>query len=211
MAIRAVIADADEASLLAMAETLKRIKDISCVGCYQSARELLEAMSTAKPDVALIDLGILASAGVECLRRMNAMRPALRAIVVTGASDLDDDLFFGSLSAGAGGYVVKTASVSDWEAAIRVAFSGGMPLSELAAQKLVRFFQSIQLSSQTEERLTPAEREVLASVLNGAEDKEVATHLGVAVTTVHSHLHNIFEKLSAGSREAAVRKYFGLE
>src|SRR5438034_4697168 len=197
MAIRAVIADADQASLLAMAETLKRIKDVSCVGSYQSARELLEAMSTVRPDVALIDLGILASEGVESLRRMNAMRPALRTIVVTGASDLDDDLFFGSLSAGASGYVFRTASLSNWEAAIRVAFSGGTPLSELAAQKLVHFFQSIRLSSRPEMHLTPAEREVLARVLNGAEDTEVAAQLGVAIATVHSHLHNIFEKLSA--------------
>jgi DNA-binding NarL/FixJ family response regulator len=133
--------------------------------------------------------------------------PKLQIVIVTVYED--SDRIFQALRAGACGYLLKRARPEKIIAAIQEAHEGGVPMTPEIARKVIgQFRQQAATASQVED-LTDREREVLALVMRGHGNKEIAEQLGVTVAAVKWHLQHIYEKLHVHSRTEAALKFKG--
>ena len=165
--------------------------------------DLLEQIEDHHVDVVLIDLYL--ADGESSLAAARAARERftdLRVIVVSAS--LDWDAVTASRQAGANGYLPKDLPVEDMAAAIRA----------LADPNLGRSFSDRVSSARTgngsrwvnEAGLTRREREVLFEIVCGYSNREIAGRLGVSVTTVNKHVHQILTKLEAKTRAQVIAR-----
>jgi DNA-binding NarL/FixJ family response regulator len=117
-------------------------------------------------------------------------------------------MVFQALVAGASGYLIKKTSPANLLDAIKEAHSGGAPMTSHIARKVVNFFQAkpIIKQSNSENLLTPREKEVLGGLIEGNSYKSIADTLNISVDTVRFHFRNIYKKLHVHSQSEAVAK-----
>lgn len=178
-----------------------------CEKVLSSARGLFSDLAKGPvPDVVLLDLRMPQVSGLEALQEMRRLFPALKVILLT-ASDDEKDLLEG-LRKGAAGYLLKTSTPDEIEAAIRRACRGGVTVDPDLNRHLVD-----QLREAPEEEgatLSPKEFEVLRHLADGKPAKQIAVAMDLSIHTVDSHLRNLYRKLNAPNQSAAVARAFRL-
>lgn len=175
-----------------------------CVASYPNAEIALAEIPNQPPDVVLMDIDLPGMNGVECVRKLKAVLPAIRVVMLTVYEN--PEKIFDALSAGAVGYLLKKRLTEDLLEAIQDAYSGGAPMSSQIARKVVQFFQKIPPSSNMES-LSTRELEVLDLLAKGFLVKEIADKTGLGYGTVRTYIRRIYEKLQVHSRSQAVAKY----
>jgi DNA-binding NarL/FixJ family response regulator len=170
--------------------------DFAIVGEAGDGEEAVRLASTLEPEVVLLDLEMPVLDGVGALRRMREADPDIRVIVFTAFDS--DERIVEAVRAGAKGYLLKGAPRESLFQAVRVVHAGGALLEPLVASRLMA-----RMSEPSEEALTPREREVLALVARGLQNREVAAELGITERTVKYHVTAILAKLGAGNRTEA--------
>jgi DNA-binding NarL/FixJ family response regulator len=163
------------------------LKNFAVAGAFGSAEELLAA--GVETDVVLLDLELPGMSGVEAIPRIGA-----RVLVLTAYAN--DEQIDAVLRAGAGGYLLKGASVDEIERAIRAVARGETYLVSRVAARVVALAHAPRLSAR--------EREVLRLVAAGRSNKEIGAELKVTERTVKFHVTAIFNKLGAENRAQAV-------
>ena len=149
------------------------------------------------PDVLLMDLSMPLMDGVEATRRVLALQPKARIVMLTSFSEPEH--VNAALDAGAIGYVLKDAEPDEIIRAVRAAARGEAPFSPRAAGALL----ARRAERQTAETLTPREREVLQLVGQGLANKQISRKLGIREKTVKAHLTNVFQRIRVSDRTAA--------
>ncbi len=177
------------------------------VGEAGDAGEALRRVVELRPDVVLLDNHMPGVNGVDAIAAIREAVPGVRVILLTVSEDEDD--LSRALTAGAAGYLLKTVESEFLAAAIRRALAGEAVVSPELTHKLVRALRAASspaaTNGQTEEILSPREREILREIAAGASNKEIARSLGIAETTVKVHVQHILRKLNLNSRvQAAV-------
>ena len=156
----------------------------------------------------LMDIRMPRLNGIEAARRIRAVLPATRILMLT-VSDEEDDLYE-AIKAGANGYLLKEISAEEVAGAVQAVAQGHSLISPSMASKLL---QRVQLpwpsrrprrSSCPAPVLTARELEVLKLVARGMSNREVADQLYISENTVKNHMRNILEKLHLHSRMEAV-------
>lgn len=198
MTIRIVLADDHPIVREGLASVLETQPDFEVVGQANDGSEAVDVVSALKPDVVLLDLEMPHLDGVQALRAMRAADATVKALVFT-AFDTDERII-GAVQAGARGYLLKGAPRDELFNAIRVVARGGSTLQPVVAAKLME-----RMSSPADEALTEREREVLRSMAQGLQNKEIAQRLVISERTVKFHVSAILAKLGAGNRTEAVR------
>jgi NarL family two-component system response regulator LiaR len=202
--IRVLIAD-DHAVVRQGLRTFLELQDeIEVVGEAADGEEAVALVTSTEPDVALLDLVMPRLGGLEAIRRIRAVAPATRVLVLT--SFADDDTVLPAVRAGAAGYLLKDAQPPELVGAIRAVHAGEALLAPAVATMLVE-----QLAAEDGagsgpprgEQLTPREREVLALLARGRANKVIARDLGVSERTVKTHVSNILGKLNLTDRTQA--------
>lgn len=195
----------DNADLRAtLARVVNRAAGFQCVGQYGDGESALEGLTKDKAQVVLMDINLPGMSGVECVRRLKQRMPETLAVMLTAYEDTDN--IFGSLEAGASGYLLKRAKSAEILQAIREVVDGGSPMTAHIARKVVHSFQARGASPQTTENLAEREREVLDLLAQGFMYKEIADKLGISFETVRTYIRRIYEKLHVRSRTEAVAK-----
>ena len=100
--------------------------------------------------------------------------------------------------------------MEELEKAVRDVYAGDIHFSQSALQSLAGVFQAKRTIGVNSLLLTAREEQVVACLISGRQDKEIAEELGVGKDTVHSHLQRLYAKLGVHSRREAVQKYLGL-
>jgi DNA-binding NarL/FixJ family response regulator len=156
------------------------------------------------PDVAVLDIQMPGTSGIEATRRIKAEHPDVRVLVLTAYDD--DPYIFALLQAGASGYILKTADSAELVRAVRAVHRGESPLDPAVTQKVVQQLATGRpLGAQTTvEALTGREAEVLRLVAKGRTNKAIGRALNISDRTVQGHLANIYGKLNVSSRTEAV-------
>jgi DNA-binding NarL/FixJ family response regulator len=180
--------------------------EIECIAIYPTAEAALKGIVQNPPDVALVDVNLPAMNGIECVARLSALCPSVLYLILTTYEDAP--MIFDALKAGACGYLLKRTPPAEIAAAILQARAGGSPMSPQIARQVVGFFHRTPATDGLSV-LTPREREVLELLATGSLYKQIASHLGVSLDTVRTHLRKIYEKLHVHSRTEAVVKYLG--
>jgi DNA-binding NarL/FixJ family response regulator len=182
--------------------------DFEVVGEAANGEEALHLSTTSHPEVVLMDLRMPILDGVAATRRLRALHPEVRVIVLTTFDD-DEDIFEG-LRAGALGYLLKDASSAKLFEAVRAAARGESFLQPSVAAKVVaefaRLAEHAPRAEVPAEALSDRELAVLRLVAQGSSNKEIALALFIAEGTVKNHLTNILTKLDARDRTQAALK-----
>lgn len=164
-------------------------------------------------DVLLVDLGLPDVPGLEVIRRCRGMQPTCAVMVITMFGDEANMLR--AFEAGAGGYLLKDGTERDLAAHVLSLHAGGSPMSPIIARQLLVRWQAGPLpaaaparrsaaASAPADALSRRESEVLDLIARGFTYPEIAQQLALSVTTVQTHVRNIYGKLDVHSKTEAV-------
>lgn len=176
--------------------------DFSCTG-YPSAEAAIENLYFDKPEVVLMDVNLPGISGIEATKILKEKFPQVQIMMFTIYENNEN--VFDALEAGASGYILKQTKPAQLLEAIREIYDGGAPMSSQVAKMVVNFFQKKHVSD-TEVALSERENEILSLLTAGYRNKEVADKLSISLSTVKSHVYNIYQKLHVTSRVEAVNK-----
>jgi NarL family two-component system response regulator LiaR len=178
---------------------LKNMPELELVGEACDGREAIEFCEQRQPDVILMDLVMPELGGVAATRTIHQRWPRVQVIALT--SFQEKELVQDALQAGAIGYLLKNVSGEELAEAIRQAHGGRPTLAPEAVQAL------IQPPSEAESMaadLTRREQEVLALLVKGMSNPEIAERLVISRSTVKVHISSILSKLGVASRAEAI-------
>jgi DNA-binding NarL/FixJ family response regulator len=203
--------NANETFLLVDDNTLLRGSLAKLIGLWRkdalifeasNGQEALEQARRLKPQVILMDIRMPECNGIEATRLIKAEFPETKIIMLT-VSDDEEDLFE-AMSSGAHGYLLKDMRPEELLERLEDALRGEAVIAAPMAQHLLdAFVEQAQRrggEGQSDEELSPREREVLDLVRQGITNKEIAARLFISVGTVKNHIHHILEKLHLKNR-----------
>jgi len=176
------------------------------VGEAGTVAEAITLSRELKPNLILMDFGLPDGTGLDATQAILADNPDTNIIFLT-VHEADDDLF-AAIRSGAKGYLLKNIPVAKVIDAIKGLVHGEAPISREMTGRLVAEFGRQHRQDyeqvQGEQIFTPRELEVLAEVVTGASNKEIAQRLFVSVSTVKNHVHNMLGKLDLKNRRELV-------
>lgn len=187
-----------------IARVLDQVEGLECSGHFANSEDALEALAGGSlPDVVLVDVELPGLDGIEAARRIKALSPTARVIMLTVFDD--HDKIFRAICAGASGYLLKTSPVEKIVESIREVYSGGAPMTPRVAKSVLDMFGRLS-APQQDYGLTRREQEILELMTAGLLKKEIADRLALSFHTVDTHLRNIYAKLHVNTRTGAVVK-----
>jgi DNA-binding NarL/FixJ family response regulator len=183
---------------------LKTTPGFSCVGSYGSVEELLEHLQESAPEVILMDIGLPGMSGIEGVRCVKELSPGTHILMQTIYDD--DEQVFQAICSGAGGYLLKHSSPVEILQAIEQVVAGDVPMSPSIARQVMVMFRTFAPQHDDSADLTPRESEILRSLADGLDYKQIAERHFISIDTVRGHIRHIYEKLQVHSKSEAVAK-----
>jgi DNA-binding NarL/FixJ family response regulator len=201
--MRVIICD-DQAIVRDGLELLLKLEaDIDVVGLAQDGAEALDLAAKMVPDLVLMDLKMPGMNGVEATRRICALYPRIRVLILTTFDD--DEWVFDAIRAGASGYLLKDTPREKVIEAVRGTMAGKAFVDPMVAGKLLE-----QVANKQEQpskiitaKLTGREVEVLRLIARGLSNAEIAESLHLSEGTIRNHVSAIFSKLDVADRTQA--------
>lgn len=181
---------------------LEAVARFSVVGEADDETSALAAARQGLPDVAIVDIGLRGTTGIEVTRRLQAELPEVRIVILTMHNE--PQVVLESFRAGARAYVLKDSPARDIVAAIDAVAAGRKYYSAGVADALAD-----AAAAPPEPNITQREHEILALVGQGLSSKEIAARLQLSTRTVETHRLHIKRKLALDGSSALVR--FALE
>ena len=191
--IKVLLADDHSLVRLGFAALLKYQRDMTVVGDAADGKEALRLAEATRPDVVVMDLVMPNVDGVEATRLIREALPDTKVLILTTFGTSAD--ISRALDAGASGAIVKDAANEELTDAIRAVAAGGTAFSPEIARELE------ECDIRT---LTPRQLELLASVVRGLSNREIAAQFAISADSVKQQLNVVFSKLHAANRTEAV-------
>ena len=206
--IRLLLVDDDRLVRSGLLVLLDGEPGLTVAGEAGDGSEAVERCAAAGIDVVLMDVRMAGMDGIEATRRITAL-PGVRTRVLVVTTFTDEEYVFDALTAGASGFVPKSAEPAQLIHAIRVVAAGDALVLPADTRRLVersvpRRPRHCDPRRKILDRLTPREAEVLRLIAEGRSNGEIATELYVGAETVKSHVGNVFAKIGARDRTQAV-------
>lgn len=202
MSIQVAVAD-DQALLRAgLCGIIGTAADMTVVGAAGTGRQALELVRSQRPDVVLMDIRMPDLDGLEATRLITS-ECSTKVLVLT-TFDLDEYVY-GALRGGASGFLLKDTPPHDLLAAIRVVAAGDALLSPAITKKLIAAFAARPAQANAPvgsglATITDREREVLALIVEGLSNAEIAQRLHIGPGTAKTHVAHLLTKLNARDR-----------
>ena len=186
--------------------TILRVKtDLELVGEASNGQEAVQVCEQTLPEVILMDLVMPEMGGAEATRLIRRRCPQVQVIALT--SFQEKELVREALQAGAISYLLKNVSADALAAAIREAHAGRSTLAPEAIQALIQVDVPGPIPGEAlpdSYGLTPREHEVLALMVEGLNNPDIAERLVVSRSTAKAHVSNILSKLGVSNRAEAI-------
>jgi two-component system, NarL family, response regulator LiaR len=197
--IRVLLVDDHMVVRSGLSTVLSVYDDLKLVGEAGDGEEAIRLCERLQPDVILMDLLMTKMDGVTAIKAIKTRWPQIQIIALT--SFKEKEYVEGALKAGANGYLLKDVSAEELVNAVRRATAGQPSLSPEAAQVLMKNVSEPALPYQ---EMTGREKEILALMVEGMSNNEIAERLIVSQSTVKFHVSNILSKLGVTGRTEAV-------
>lgn len=198
-----------------LTQVLQSSPALHLLGVASTAQDAYSLLFMTQPKVALIDLGLPDSSGIEIIKWLSKNKPETEPLVITTFGD--EDHVVRSLEAGATGYLLKDYSNDELIEHIVEVAKGGSPISPLVARQLLFRIQNGRTSQAdtplgktahkslpNPSRITDRELKVIQQVARGFTAQEIASQMGISTHTVSTHVKRIYKKLHVHSRSEAV-------
>jgi DNA-binding NarL/FixJ family response regulator len=192
--IRILIADDHPIFREGLVELLTRQKDMSVIGEARNGEEVCELYDKLSPDILLLDLRMPEKDGLEVIKDLMS-RPLKPRILVMTTYQAAEDIRL-ALTAGAKGYLLKEAEPAQLWDTVRRVFAGELVLPAGVSDKLSASFGEPALSQR--------EMQVLRELCSGDSNKEIAQKIYLCESSVKFHVRNVYKKLGAAGRTAAI-------
>ena len=190
----------------ALQAALTSLPGVEVIAEARNGREAVDLADLLRPDVAVVDARLPIISGVEVTRRIAKRGDRPRLVLL--AADLDDDMVFEVMRAGAS-CVLGEGDVAELLLAVGIAHDGGSYLSPRLAERFVQNYT--RLASRAAEvdpslaQLSLREREVLQHLADGRGNRAIAESLTISVKTVEAHRSHIMQKLELKGGAALIR------
>ncbi len=208
--IRVLLADDHAVVRKGIREFLEMNGTIQVIAEANNGDAALEGVREHKPDVAVLDIQMPGRSGIEVARAIRAEQLPVGILILTA---FDDPPYVKAvLTAGANGYVLKTAEAQDIVDAVHAVHEGQSALSPQIAEQLVRQFAQSRSGAHLAggEQLSERELDVLKLAGRGLTNKAIGVALDISDRTVQAHLARIYDKLQVASRTEAVMRAVAL-
>lgn len=204
--IRVVIVDDQGVVRAGVARILGANDGFDVVAECEDGDEVVEAVRSHQPDLVLMDLRMRRVNGVEATRALRSEPDPPPVLVLTTFDD--DEALWGALDAGAAGFALKDSSADDLIAAARAVAGGAAWLDPKVSPRVLEYVRSAVSPRRAQaarvEELTDREHDVLVLMARGRTNAEIADQLYISAATVKTHVGNVFAKLGARDRAAAI-------
>ena len=190
MSIRALLAD-DHVLVRQSLKSLLEHEGIQVIAEASDGQVALQQAQSLQPDIAVMDISMPISNGLEAARGIRASCPKTKTILLTQHEE--DHYVSEAIDAGVKGYVLKSQAVIDLMNAIRQVSRGEVYLSPGISATLMDVYRS--KSDRTKDPLTARERQVLQLIAEGKSTKDTACVLGISPKTAESHRTRLMRKL----------------
>ncbi|MGE5550599.1 MAG: response regulator [Bacteroidota bacterium] len=208
--IRLMIADDQRLFLESLQAVLKaQAPDIEVVGIAQDGKGAFDLASSLRPDIILMDVRMPVMDGVESMRRIRAVLPEIKVLMLT---TFDDDGYVReALRLGAVGYLLKDMAIGELINGIRTVHEGGVLIASKVAACLVASTSTNERADQKEtaeviESLSDREKQVLMLLAQGLDNAQIGRALFISEYTVKNHISSIYNKLGVHDRVCATRR-----
>jgi DNA-binding NarL/FixJ family response regulator len=174
-------------------------------GEADSAPKAIDLIPKLNPELAIIDISLKTTSGIELIKNLNALAPGLKVLVL---SMHDENLYAErALRAGAKGYVMKDQAADTLIGAVKRVLSGELHVSEKMKERMLNRFGSNKRDELTfsMDSLSDREMEVLVHIGNGYSTRQIATKLNLSVKTIDSYREHLKIKLRLAKGADLVR------
>lgn len=196
------IAITDDHPLLS--EGLKNIlaqePDLNIIGCYATAKKLLEELKSTQIDVLLLDINLSDANGLELINSLLKKNPGLKIIMLSVHNEYA--VINSAFEEGAHGYIQKNASIEEIITGIQEILLGKKFLCS-QTKRIIDRKNSAELKSVP--KLTRREKEILAEAALGLTTAQIADKLFISPHTVESHRKNLIEKFRTSNLSSAIK------
>lgn len=197
--IRVMIVDDHAVVRSGLTAFIQAYDDLELAGEARTGEEAVQVCVQVQPDVILMDLMMPGMDGAAATQAIRRRCPKTQVVVLT--SFKEEEMVQKALQAGAIGYLLKDVQADELAQAIRLAHAGQSTLAPEATQALIH---AATQPPKPGHDLSEREREVLALLVKGLNNTEIARRLIVSLSTVKHHVSNILSKLGVTNRAEAV-------
>ena len=211
--VRVLIVEDHDMARMGLSVVLGNNERIEVVGMSADGQDGVDKALELIPDVVIMDIGLPTIDGIEATKRIKSQNAKIKVLMYTSREDEDD--IFDSFKAGADGYITKGSTAEQTVSAV-LAVSEGAGWLDPAIAKVV--LTNVRKSSaNTEKRgeinyklgknlygLTEREMEVLALIVDGLTNPQIAEKLVITISTTKTHVHSILQKLYVNTRSKAI-------
>jgi DNA-binding NarL/FixJ family response regulator len=209
--IQVVLADDHTIMRAGLRSLLENSGTIEVIGEAEDGREAVKQVEQMQPDVVLMDIAMPGLNGLEATRQIKRRFPGVNILILT--MHTTEEYIVQIFGAGASGYVVKRAAVTELVAAIQAVHRGDAFISPSISGTVIEgYLKQARTGDETEWHtlLTEREREVLQLIVEGHSSRAIAERLIITENTVRAHRANLMSKLDLHSTaeltQFAIRK-----
>ncbi|HEX9029766.1 MAG TPA: response regulator transcription factor [Anaerolineales bacterium] len=203
MTIKVLIADDHKLfrqGLIGLMETREDLVEV--VGEAATGREAIQLVERLQPDVVLMDIYMPDGDGLQALRQVRELFPAVQVVMLTSSES--DEHLYQAVRYGAAGYLLKNLDAEQLFDLIAGVVQGEAAMTREMASRLLKGVARRSTDPERgEETLTERELAVLRMVAVGASNQEIADQLTISINTAKSHIRSILDKLQLDNRTQA--------
>ncbi|HVB03747.1 MAG TPA: response regulator transcription factor [Chitinophagaceae bacterium] len=189
-----------------MGKLLNDSAELRVVASLPDYSQLVPIFKEVEPDLVLMDIGLGGNvSGIDGVKIITNYFPEIRIMMFTVFED--EDKIFESICAGASGYLLKKTPPTEIIRSLVELYLGGAPMTPVIADRALKVFRSRLNPAPAEGAgLTAREREILQALAEGLSYQKIADKLYIHISTVRTHITNIYHKLRVNSKVEAINR-----
>lgn len=205
LAVRVIVADDHPVVRSGLRALLDTLPDVDVIDEAADGRAAISQAAEHSPDVMIMDIQMPGIDGTEAVRQIVAANPNIGILMLTMFED--DANVFAAIRAGARGYLLKGATLTEVANAIRAVHDGQVIFGAALAARITDYFVASPAPTSPSAgfgELTVRENEILMHLAAGESNIAIARQLGISAKTVANHVSNILTKLQTADRAQAI-------